>query len=536
MTCLNENELVAYVEGLLPAVRRDEVLAHLDACSTCRRTVAELALAQRPSTPRRPEPLPSELLPHYIAADAADRELTLARFWAITLALGTFAMALALAIAGVWSAALLPLAGLCAYETIVYACIRSGRFRSWMPMVSTIAEIGTVFALRLVMKGTSVPLVSATPGPGPIAGAVIVMSSAFRIDARLCVLAGAIGAIGYALPFALFDAANASALAIVPVAMGAVFYLAAGLAAAGLVRYLLARGERSLREIREQDWLGKYIIRAPLGAGGMGRVFRATYAPEGGFTRTVAIKQLGRDLAGSPELQQRFRDEACIAAQLAHPNLVQVLDCGTYRGAFVLAMEYVDGMSLAQLVRGKPLPIAEVAFIGAELAAALAYIHARRNDQGAPLRLVHCDVNPPNVLVSASGEVKLCDFGVMRVGATERDWSRFGGKTAYASPEQLRGEPLDGRADLYGLGLTLYEALVGHAPEGDVGSSIAAREDLPPALDRLVVELCARDRERRPSDAANVRQRLLAIRGELPAIPASDDELASAVAAVRNGR
>ena len=144
---------------------------------------------------------------------------------------------------------------------------------------------------------------------------------------------------------------------------------------------------------------------------------------------------------------------------------MQVLDCGKYRGQFVLAMEYVDGMSLSQLLgrATAPLELGAVAYLGAELAAALDYLHSRLAPDGTPLRLVHCDVNPPNVLLSRRGEVKLGDLGVARaMGSTTGPLGhRFAGKVTYASPEQLRGGALDGSTDLFALGVTLSLALYG---------------------------------------------------------------------------
>src|SRR5262249_39968079 len=154
-------------------------------------------------------------------------------------------------------------------------------------------------------------------------------------------------------------------------------------------------------------------------AGGMAEVFRATYCPEGGFVRTVAVKRVRPDVADDASFADAFRQEARLAARLVHPNLVQVLDCGRFRGDFVFVMELVDGVSLSRLLRRirGPLPLHVVAYLGAELAGALAYVHARTDDEGRPLGLVHLDVNPPNIMLSRIGEVKLADFGVARVTA-----------------------------------------------------------------------------------------------------------------------
>jgi serine/threonine-protein kinase len=218
----------------------------------------------------------------------------------------------------------------------------------------------------------------------------------------------------------------------------------------------------------------------------MGEVHRATYCPEGGFVRTVAVKKIRADLAGEARFVEAFRREAYTAATLAHPNLVQVLDFGRFRGELMFVMEFVDGLSLDALLRarGGPLSASACAFVAHEIASALAYLHGRA--------LVHCDVNPPNVLLSRAGEVKLADFGVMR--ACEPGAAGFGGKIAYAAPEQLSGDALDARSDLYALGVTLREALTGcrGAPLGD---------DMPAPLRAIADALVERDPARRPTSA-----------------------------------
>src|SRR6185436_6809413 len=149
--------------------------------------------------------------------------------------------------------------------------------------------------------------------------------------------------------------------------------LLAGAAAATLARRFVTRATEALRDIREQDLFGKYLLHERMGAGGMGEVFRATYCPEGGFVRTVAVKRLLPKLSSDPKFVEAFRREARVSSMLSHPNLVQVLDCGSFRGAFVVAMELVDGTSLSRLLRerGRGLPPAAVAYLGAEIASAL---------------------------------------------------------------------------------------------------------------------------------------------------------------------
>jgi eukaryotic-like serine/threonine-protein kinase len=191
-----------------------------------------------------------------------------------------------------------------------------------------------------------------------------------------------------------------------------------------------------------------------------------------------------------------LREEARLGATLAHPNIVQVLDCGRFRDTFIVALELVDGISLARL-RGTLSPAA-IAFVGCELATALDYIHTRRGSDGRPLELVHRDLNPPNVLVSRIGEVKLADFGVAAASTRaviHNQGGMFYGKSAYAAPEQLAGLAVDAKTDIYGLGVTLRETWTG-------------RDSDP--LRALLDELGAAAPELRPS-AIEARDRLRAL-------------------------
>jgi hypothetical protein len=195
---------------------------------------------------------------------------------------------------------------------------------------------------------------------------------------------------------------------------------------------------------RKKDLVGKYILGERLGAGGMAEVFLATYSPEGGFERTVAVKRILPSYAEQPESIALFRREAELGAGLAHPNVVQVLDFGADGDTWFIAMEFVDGLPLSRLLTharraGTPLPLAACVYVIEQLAQALDYIHTRSSATGSPLQLVHRDVNPPNVLVSRLGEVKLNDFGVARAAGKEQltEAGMLRGKVGYAAPEHL---------------------------------------------------------------------------------------------------
>lgn len=215
---------------------------------------------------------------------------------------------------------------------------------------------------------------------------------------------------------------------------------------------------------------GYELIRRIAG-GGMGEVFVARRTGAGNFEKHVALKLLLPHLAESPELLQRFHDEARLAARMHHPNIVEIFDVGEADGRPFIAMQWVEGVTLGKLLReaalkGEALPLPIVRLLATSLCEALSYAHGLSDGQGRPLRVVHRDVTPGNVLVSAMGAVLLTDFGIARVrDSAKTEPGVLRGKAAYLAPEQLLHDaPVDARADIYAAGLTLYEALTGVQP------------------------------------------------------------------------
>lgn len=209
---------------------------------------------------------------------------------------------------------------------------------------------------------------------------------------------------------------------------------------------------------------GRYLIRRRLARGGMGEVFLADQLGPLGPVRPVALKRMLPRVARDPRAAKMFLEEMAIAAQLNHPNVATTYDFGEVDGVYFLAMEYVEGLTLRQLVESLgPLPVAEGLGIAAEIASALEYAHARRAPGGSQEPVVHRDVSPHNVMISTSGAVKLLDFGIARA-ETAVLGGRVDGKLAYAAPEQLAGAPADRRADLWALGVVIYELLSGVVP------------------------------------------------------------------------
>lgn len=221
------------------------------------------------------------------------------------------------------------------------------------------------------------------------------------------------------------------------------------------------------REVRARDLFGKYRLGREIAQGGMGTVVEATYCPEGGFARRVAVKRIHPHLAREPRFVESFRDEASLSARLVHPNIVSVFDFGRVEDTYFYAMELVDGMNVGELMRRcrkaeMPVPANIVHAIGGAILEALHHAHAvARDDAGSVMRVVHRDLSPSNVLVSFSGEVKLSDFGIAKA-LKDQDahvTTHVVGKLGYMAPEQALGEPIDVRADLFATGVILFELL-----------------------------------------------------------------------------
>jgi eukaryotic-like serine/threonine-protein kinase len=208
-----------------------------------------------------------------------------------------------------------------------------------------------------------------------------------------------------------------------------------------------------------EEVAGRYRIAGRIASGGMGEVFRARDSVLG---RTVAIKMLAPGLASRPGFVERFRAEAQAAARLSHPNVVQIHDWGETGATYFMVMEYVRGKNLREILAAHgPLEPRQAAEVAHGILLALAAAHS----QG----LVHRDVKPENVLVTADGVVKVADFGIARALEDASTTSGLIGTVAYAAPEQAAGGEVDGRADLYSAGCVLFEMLTGSPPfEGDV--------------------------------------------------------------------
>ncbi len=263
---------------------------------------------------------------------------------------------------------------------------------------------------------------------------------------------------------------------------------------------------------------GPYRVLRVLGAGGMGVVFLAEDPP---LRRLVCLK-MPRPPRPCPALRQRFLREARAAAAVRHDHVVTIYHVGEQAGQPYLAMEYLDGETLdARLQREGRLPPAEVLRVGQEIADGLAAAHA--------CGLVHRDIKPGNVfLEKTTGRVKILDFGLAHVAEDDARLTQVGvvvGTPMYMAPEQARGEPVDGRCDLFSLGCTLYQAAAGRPPfvtRNTVAALLSVASDtprppddldtrIPPALSELIMKLLAKDPADRPASAQQVKEALRAI-------------------------
>ncbi|MBA3365398.1 MAG: Stk1 family PASTA domain-containing Ser/Thr kinase [Actinobacteria bacterium] len=242
---------------------------------------------------------------------------------------------------------------------------------------------------------------------------------------------------------------------------------------------------------------GRYRVMRKLGAGGMADVYLAEDQELG---RRVAIKILNDRHAADQQFVERFRREAKNAAGLSHPNIVSVYDRGESEGTYYIAMEYMDGRTLKELIVRDTLPVAVVIGYARQILAALRFAHRHG--------IVHRDIKPHNVLIGSEGRLKVTDFGIARAGASQMtEVGSIIGTAHYLSPEQARGAAVDQRSDIYSLGVVLYELLTGVVPfAGDTPVEIAMkhlssvpeppsrkRPDVPRELDKVVLRALAKD-------------------------------------------
>jgi eukaryotic-like serine/threonine-protein kinase len=288
---------------------------------------------------------------------------------------------------------------------------------------------------------------------------------------------------------------------------------------------------RQRRVIGPTAVLGGYEIETRLGVGGMAEVYAAKRSGPHGFSKRVAIKRVLPSAAEDEDFLRMFIHEAELAASLSHPNIVQVFDFGDDEGELYLAMELVEGTTLARVMRtlaarDEALPLPLVLYLMSQTARALDYAHRLRDSRGEPLRLVHRDVSPGNVLLTRTGHLKLADFGIACTVVSERHTGAqdLRGKLGYMSPEQVLGHALDGKSDVFTLA-TIFAELLISAPLFSGGSQLDvllrirdvnlralddSKRKVPADVRKLLLDALRADPQLRP-DARTFAERIDAI-------------------------
>lgn len=270
---------------------------------------------------------------------------------------------------------------------------------------------------------------------------------------------------------------------------------------------------------------GKYELGERLGGGGMADVFRATTRGAEGFARPVAIKRIKRSISTDKGFAKLFVTEARLAAKLRHPNVVQTLDFDRdERGCFYLVMELIDGVDLRALATSGRVPVSACCYLISEVLRGLDYAHELVED-GHPITIIHRDISPHNIMLGWQGSVKIVDFGIAKAieGSMVSRSGSLKGKVAYMSPEQVHGHSLDGRSDLFAVGVILHELLTGTRlfvgkTEAEtlskvltqpVASPRSLNDLVPPDLDAIVMRLLQRDRADRFTRARDAMEAIV---------------------------
>jgi serine/threonine-protein kinase len=261
--------------------------------------------------------------------------------------------------------------------------------------------------------------------------------------------------------------------------------------------------------------IGRYDLVALLGEGGMARAYLAVSRGPAGFNKVAVVKQILPSLASDADFVAMFLDEARLAARLHHRNIVQTYDVAEYDGSYVLVMEYLEGQSLASIfkrIHPNAISLETHLWLLTQILAGLHYAHTLCDYDGSPLGVVHRDVSPGNVLVTYAGEVKLLDFGVAKARcALARSTDRaVKGKVGYCAPEQLRLDDADARADVFAVGVMLWEVLAGQrlkrgsAPIESARARLTGAEprirDVRPGIDPELADICDRAMSHNPAD------------------------------------
>ena len=280
----------------------------------------------------------------------------------------------------------------------------------------------------------------------------------------------------------------------------------------------MATGETRRPALR----FGKYTLINRIAVGGMAEIFLARQAGLEGFEKTIVIKRIRPHLSKQPSFVKMFLNEAKLAAQLNHPNVVQIYDLGKIGETYFIAMEYIFGRDMRRIIpkaasMNIPFPMVYALKIASSVCEGLFYAHQRTDIYGNPLNIVHRDITPENIFVSFDGTVKILDFGIAKA-STQIEQTRAGeikGKLSYMSPEQCMGKQLDHRSDIFSLGTVLYEWITGFKlftgesevailksiSEGKIYAPSYFKADIPEAVEAILMKALEKDRDKRYQSA-----------------------------------
>jgi len=289
---------------------------------------------------------------------------------------------------------------------------------------------------------------------------------------------------------------------------------------------------------------GQYVLLEKIATGGMAEVWKARMRGVEGFQKIVAIKKILPHLSDNQDFIEMFIDEAKLAAQLNHNNIIHIYDLGKIQSSYYIAMEYIDGADLKTILRrgeerGQPIQVELALFIASKIASALDYAHRKHDFEGKEMGLVHRDVSPQNVLISQEGDIKLCDFGIAKAAskASHTQAGALKGKLQYMSPEQAWGRHIDKRSDIFALATVLFEMLTGRklftgdnelsileqVREARVATPSEMNDEVTPEIDRIVQKALQKDAANRYQTAGEMARDLDAVLYNFRPTPTSAD-------------
>lgn len=430
-----------------------------------------------------------------------------------------------------------------AWFTTVRVLLARGRFKPAFGWVTIALENTAPWAFYLALGGLGTPS-AAHHDWGPLllyCGALTI--AVLRLSPRYTLVMGALGTLQYlgatllvVMPLHQQRGGGAGEFSVVGEVTRCLMLFGASALVAWVTQGLRGAVGGVVSTMRASDLFGKYRLESELASGGMGVVWRATYCPEGGFARPAAVKLVHAHLVHDTSFVDAFRTEAALGARLVHSHIVQVFDFGVVDDRYFLAMEYVDGPTLREVMvkaatASQAIPPVVAGAIVRGILAGLGFAHGEaRDENGALLRVIHRDLAPSNILISRGGSVKLTDFGIARalrdsaVDATQT----VAGHLDHMAPEQANAAPLDERTDLFCVGILLWELLCGrplflraNQPAtllaitfGDIPLPSSENPELAP-WDAVCARALERDPDKRYRTAAHMASAIRAVAGDV---------------------